>query len=275
MLHSGITEIPGTVFNNFTSLQTINLENVQTIRQHGFIGCSSLSGEINLSSADLIDGQAFRSTAISSVIFKDGAVLTGGTFISCTNLTTITLNGSISTGESTFMSCSSLNRINIASLESYMNCDWNNSAGHPFDDNSNGGRLYLNGQEITNFVIPNTITEIKQRAFRRCRFITSITIPNTVTIIGESSFNHTTGIQSLDLPASITSIGNYAFQYMSAMTSFICRAATPPVLSADASVVFGNHNQNLQIYVPASSVNAYKQDSNWGALASIITAIQE
>jgi hypothetical protein len=53
------------------------------------------------------------------------------------------------------------------------------------------------------------------------------------------------------------------------MTSITVNATTPPVLGAN---VFDGTN-DCPIYVPASSVNAYKAASSWRYYASRIQAI--
>ena len=73
--------------------------------------------------------------------------------------------------------------------------------------------LYINGNELTTLVIPDTVTEIKQYAFYDCDFITSITIPDSVTQINSYAFFGCDGLGTVVIPGSVTSINNYAFGY--------------------------------------------------------------
>ena len=47
----------------------------------------------------------------------------------------------------------------------------------------------MNGTEIVELLIPNSVTSINNYAFNNCSSITSVTIPNSVTSIGFSAFS--------------------------------------------------------------------------------------
>ena len=51
-----------------------------------------------------------------------------------------------------------------------------------------GGKLYLNGELVTNLVIPEGVTSISARAFYGCTSISSVTLPSSLTSIGSSAF---------------------------------------------------------------------------------------
>lgn len=268
---SGVTSIGTNCFNGCSSLQTINLENVTSIGGSCFRDCSSLQ-MVDLSSALTIGGEAFRGcSGLTTVTFADGASFTGeGVFHSCTNLTTLILEGTVTSSTNAFYNSGNISSIHIASIESYLNCVWNNTTGHPFDANSNGGRLYLNGTELTAITIPSTITALKNKAFRRCNRVTSIIFHSGITSIGESAFAGCSSLTSLDILDSVTNIGSYAFSYCSALTSLTCRATTPPTTDG---TIFNNMSSQITIYVPAASVDAYKAATGWKTKASIIVAI--
>lgn len=90
----------------------------------------------------------------------------------------------------------------------------------------------------------DSLTEIQNEAFYQCTNLTSVTLGN------------------------ITSIGNTAFYGCSGLTSITIKAITPPRLGY--SVFDGSY----PIYVPESSVDAYKAASGWTTYASRIQAIQ-
>lgn len=79
----------------------------------------------------------------------------------------------------------------------------------------------MNGQEIKDLVIPNSVTSIDRYAFSGCSGLTSITIPNSVTSIGNSAFSDCSGLTSVSIPNSVTSIGSDAFEGCSSLTSVI------------------------------------------------------
>lgn len=65
--------------------------------------------------------------------------------------------------------------------------------------------------EITDVIIPNSVTSIGNSAFYNCGKLTSVTIPDSVTSIGSSSFWGCSGLTSITIPDSVTSIGSSAF----------------------------------------------------------------
>ncbi len=77
----------------------------------------------------------------------------------------------------------------------------------------------LNGQAVTELVIPNTVTSIPSFAFYYCTNITSVTIPNSVISIGDEAFYFCSSLTSVTIPDSVTSIGVSAFYGCSSLTS--------------------------------------------------------
>ncbi len=108
-------------------------------------------------------------------------------------------------------------RIQAKSIEEYCNCDINKllrTSGYNMVSH-----LIINGEEVTNIVLPDTITNIPDDAFYNCRNITSITIPNSVTSIGSDAFSSCSSLTSITIPNSITSIGSRAFSGCTGLTS--------------------------------------------------------
>ena len=50
------------------------------------------------------------------------------------------------------------------------------------------GDLYIDGQLVTDLVIPDSVTEINAYAFYGCTGLTSVVIPDSVTSIGSYAF---------------------------------------------------------------------------------------
>lgn len=127
-----------------------------------------------------------------------------------------------------------------------------------------------NYKSMVEVEIGNCVTSIGNRAFQRFTSLTSITIPNSVTSIGDSSFQYCSSLTSIDIPDSVTSIDTYAFYSCASLTSVTVLATTPPSLG---SFAFDYTSNNLLIYVPCGSVNAYRSASGWRNRASRILGI--
>ncbi|MBP3776816.1 MAG: leucine-rich repeat protein, partial [Prevotella sp.] len=75
------------------------------------------------------------------------------------------------------------------------------------------------GNEIKEYVIPEGVTSIGEKAFYNCSGLTSVTIPNSVTTIGDDAFNGCSGLTAVTIPNSVTTIGDYAFSGCSGLTT--------------------------------------------------------
>lgn len=124
---------------------------------------------------------------------------------------------------------------------------------------------------IHEYVIPYGIEVIGICAFSQYyNRMDSIEIPDSVIKIDTRAFWYSK-FQSVTIPASVEEIGYGAFEYCNRLTSMYVLATTPPKLGYTAL----NQTNECPIYVPASSVEAYRSATNWKAYASRIQAIPE
>ena len=125
---------------------------------------------------------------------------------------------------------------------------------------------------LTSVTIPNSVTSITSNDFYFCTNLKSVTIGDSVTSIGTNAFYGCSSLTSVTIPNIVTSIGNNAFYSCTSLTSITSLATTPPTLGGDS--VFGMTN-SCTIYVPSTSVDAYKAATKWYAYSSRIQAIQQ
>lgn len=116
-------------------------------------------------------------------------------FNSCGDLTSITIPNTIEKIEyDAFNQCVGLSGVYIDDLIKWFNID--------FDDTIEANplyyahRLYLNNEPITDLVIPESVTEIKSRAFSGAS-ITSVTFHENVDTIGYSSFEQCNELETV------------------------------------------------------------------------------
>ena len=90
-------------------------------------------------------------------------------------------------------------------------------AGQGFKYKINGDDIILTEYigTVSDFVVPDFITKIGEKAFCDCKGLTSIDIPNSVTSIGDFAFFYCSNLVRVVIPDSITSIGDYVFRYCS------------------------------------------------------------
>ena len=154
-------------------------------------------------------------TSLTSVTIPNSVISIGGqAFYGCSGLTSVTIPNSVTSIDvQAFYGCSGLTSVYISDLTSWCNIR--------FSDNPlrYAHHLYLNGEEIKDLAIPNSVTSIGNSVFSGCSGLTSVTIPTSVTSIGSYAFSSCTCLTSMDIPNSVTSIGEAAFSGCSGLTS--------------------------------------------------------
>ena len=76
-------------------------------------------------------------------------------------------------------------------------------------------------KNLTEIVIPNSVTNIETSAFSGCSSLTSIVIPDSVTSIGNYAFSGCSSLTSVVIPDSVTYIGYGAFMGCSSLTNVV------------------------------------------------------
>ena len=195
---------------------------------------NNYKGDVVIPEKVTIDGTEYTVTLIGQ-----------GAFNECRQMTSITIPKSITTiRSSAFSDCLSLKTVYISDLLAWCNIDFEKPESHPH------GTLYLNGEVITDLVIPDGVTSIGKYTFSGGKQFTSITIPNSVTSIGERAFPGC-GMTSLTIPNSVTSIGIEAFQACSNLTS----VTLPEDLTAIGIMTFNLCTSLTSIIIPNSVVS--------------------
>ena len=107
--------------------------------------------------------------------------------------------------------------------------------------------------------IPNSVTEIGDYAFYRCDSLKHMTVPNGVTTINNGAFSNCSSLTSIRLPESLTEMSErWIFDGCKNLKEVFFFAKTPPYI---AYGMFSGLNPT--IYVPAESLNAYKNKLYW------------
>ena len=202
------------------------------------------AGEVTIPSAITYNGVTYEVTSIEKRAFQY-----------CSGLTSVIIPESVTTIENeTFSFCSGLTSVTIPS--SVMRIK--NSA-------------FFGCSALTSLTIPSNIKIIEYYAFARCSALTSVIIPSNVTCLEDGAFAGCSGLTTIVIPSNVTSIGEAAFQRCNGLTSVTCYASEPPALEGSAWWTCAEPTPKL--YVPASSVEAYKALPGWAEFFSEILPI--
>jgi len=277
--NSQLLTIGDRAFRNCTSLETVTFapnSQLLTISDGAFTSCESLTSIEIPASVTSIGDWAFYRTAITSITIPASVTTIGESmFDNCTSLETVIFapNSQLQTiSRRAFHACTSLTSIEIPAsvtsigIEAFFVCCCD-------------GKSSLT---TVTFVPNSQLQTIGDKAFSRTA-ITSITIPASVITIGANAF-HFCDFTSITIPANVTFIGGSAFQANASLETVTVLAIIPPVLerwgvfyNCDSLREYGAENildSLTAIFVPADSVNAYKQAERWSEYADLIVAIE-
>ena len=125
-----------------------------------------------------------------------------------------------------------------------------------------------------NTIIPSSVTLIGEGAFA-FNDMTSVTIPNSVTSIGNGAFYDCCNLSCITIPESVTSIGSGAFGRISnqSLNKLICQPTTPPDASEIIGIGLGGDYEQITLFVPNESLEAYRAHDEWGQFTHIVPFI--
>ena len=263
---TGLTKINNEIFSNFYNLTNIILPNSITyIGDSAFSDCSSLENIIIPDSVTFISNYAFSGcNNLKNITFEntndwyhsDNEDYTDSILIDVTNksdnaaylrsiypnywcrkntinTTTNDIENAISelsAGLYTINTSGKITPVTIFNIKSSMinnpnakiSLDLSNTTGLQGIDNEAFSECY----NLTNIILPNSITTIGSNTFNNCNSLTSIIIPNSVTSIGDSAFEYCGNLENVTIGSGVTTIGTNAFNECNNLTSVIFENTT-------------------------------------------------
>ena len=283
-----VTKIGGNAFDACYALKKVHISdvaawcNIKFEQEFGFTGAQN---PLRYAHHLYLNGEEVKDLVIPNSVTSIGNYV----FYGLEGIESVSIPSSVtSIGKYAFYYCSGLTTVHISDIAAWCGIKFGNYDANPLQY---AHRLYLNGEEVRDLVIPNSVTSIGDWAFDGCSGLTSVTIPNSVESIGESAFAYCSGLISVTIPNNVTSIGNYAFNGCSGLTSVTigsgvtsigirafaycpelldvyCYAEKVPSTYSDA--FDGSYPENATLHVPDASVESYKEEAPWSGFGKIV-----
>ena len=185
---------------------------VTSIGDYAFYYCTGLTSVTIPNSVTSIGDDVFYHCAgLTSVTIGNSVTSIGDeAFCQCYDLTSVTIPNSVTSIESgAFRDCFGLQKVIVKDIAAWCGISFSDIHSNPL---LCAKHLYSDeNTEITELIIPNSVTSIENNAFGGCYGLTSVTIPNSVTSIGDEAFDYCIGLTSVTIGNSVTSIGYEAF----------------------------------------------------------------
>ena len=202
-------------------------------------------------------------SSLQSIVLPDSVTEIGDeAFVYCQSLQSINLPLSLITlGSNPFEGCSQLQLripqgskfelinsllIDAGRLVSCLNND--KDIQLPESVTEIGDRAFYGCDSLQNILLHDSVAKIGEEAFMSCGSLQSIVLPDSVNEIGDKAFGYCRALRSIVLPDSLAKIGNYAFIECSSLQS----VNLPESLISIGENPF-YHCKQLQLIVPERS----------------------
>lgn len=260
---------------------------------------------------DAFVGSEYGTSTLTSISIPSTVTSIGDyAFMYCTNLTSIEIPEAVTNiGKYAFRQCSKITSINIPhnvttiGRRAFDGCSsittiTVNDNNTNYDSRNNCNAIIETATNILvagcrNTVIPNSVTELGERAFSFRTGLTSITIPNSVRVLGKglflecsdlisvdmpnsitsipsNTFNSCTSLSSIIIPSGVTQIGEAAFQDCTSLIKITSEITNPEIVALDYYTFYNVDKENCILYVPKGTVDIYKNTDFWNQFVNIL-----
>lgn len=215
---------------------------------YAFSNCSELR-ELSVE-AEVVDGAAFYECfSLEKASVKAGVIWTSAFFSSFVADAEIDLQGTEIIGEYAFQNAGFKH---IALPESITTI-------------GTGAFSYNNNLE--SFRIPDSAVNVGIRLFVNCKSLKNVAFGSSMTVVPAGSLMYCDALETAEIPDGIKSIGEQAFSGCTSLRTITNRNVVPPVCVRDAFM--GVSTDLCELYVPAESLEAYREAGGWKDFLSI------
>lgn len=222
-----VERIGANAFRECATLKSITIPNsIKHVDKWAFYNCKALQvtnymGDIEgwcemrfsgLYSNPISQSHKFyiKNKELKNVVLPAIDTIPARLFDGCTSIKSITIPADVKYfGICAFYGCTSLQETNyLGDIAQWCAIRFDGGYANPICQSHN---LWINGEEVKELVIPNTVDSIGDSQFDCCASITSVDIPNSVTYIGNGAFYKCSSLTTITIPSNVTMVKDRAF----------------------------------------------------------------
>ena len=214
---------------------------------------------------------------ITDLVIPEGVTsVSAHAFSSCKGLVSVSIPSSLVKLEGYgFSGCTGLKAVHIKDLSAWCKIDFYRSNYGSINPLYEAHHLFLNGEEITNLVIPDDVSTINNCAFSYCEGLTSVETGNSLKDINWEAFEGCTNLKTLTLGSGIEHIGNRSFFGCNELKSVISHIEEPFDINDYTFLYTDSETHEIvgrspaTLYVPAGTKAKYEAIEGWKKFKNI------
>ena len=235
----GVEKINDYAFNNNDSIKSVVVSNqVKTIGNSAFEHCDSLTSVTLQNGVEIIGKYAFKTcVSLTDLSFANSVeAIAQGAFNNCTNLNNIYYTGTAD---------------DWVQIDFYYTFGGSYSYAETSNPMSLADNIYFNGVLVTDVVLTDKTTTIKDVVFWGNETLRSVVIPDSVTSIGAGAFYLCDSLTDVTLGKGVEVVDSNAFDGCDALTNMYYTGT----LNEWVQITFGGYYANPMYYATNEYIN--------------------
>lgn len=202
--------------------------------------CVTITGDIQMIGASVFMNSGIRAVVIPPTATELGKKLFSG----CRNLGVVSIPREVaSVGQEAFLSCSGLRALWIPDGVTVL-----------------GQSAFSGCASVGSAILTDGITEAGDSLFAGCTGLGEVALPGSLAAVPASCFDGCSSLMYVEIGSGTVSLGDGAFSACGALKEIRVRAEVPP---AGYAGMFGSAPSDLEIHVPAGSLESYQAAEHW------------
>lgn len=217
-----VTQIGYQAFANCAGLLEVTIpDSVTEIGYGAFSGCTSLKLDKLPKNLNYIGEAAFGRCVFDDLVIPDSVNKIDKFAFGNSTINSFVIGDGLKTVKMDAFSNATINKVYVSSLSVWCDIEFETQRSNPlfppeFSDHT--VKFFVGGELLTDLVIPEDITVVKQYAFDHCTSLKSVIIPDHVTKIGDYAFANCPNVESVKMGSGVKSLGVHSFSYCTSLT---------------------------------------------------------